>query len=186
MQAYEPLVIERAEGATLIDIDGKRYLDGAASMWCNVHGHNHPTINAAIREQLEKVAHTTSLGMGNATSVKLARRLAEIAPGNLEHVFFSSDGASAIEVALKAAFQYWRQCDRPRPEKTKFIALGEAYHGDTLGAAAVGGIERFHALFKPLLFDVIRFPSPDARRNADADYHLTKLESLRRVRLPRS
>ena len=179
MEAYEPLVIERAEGATLIDIDGNRYLDGAASMWCNVHGHNHPVINAAIREQLDKVAHTTSLGMGNATTVKLARRLAEIAPGELEHVFFSSDGASAIEVALKAAFQYWRQCDRPQPEKTKFIALGEAYHGDTLGAAAVGGIERFHALFAPLLFDVIRFPSPDVRRQpAGADHFLQRLEAL--------
>ena len=179
MQAYEPLVIERAEGATLIDIDGKRYLDGAASMWCNVHGHNHPAINDAIRTQLDKVAHTTSLGMGNATTIKLARQLAEISPGNLEHVFFSSDGASAIEVALKAAFQYWRQCARQRPEKTKFIALGEAYHGDTLGAAAVGGIERFHALFEPLLFDVIRFPSPDARRQpAEAEHFLRQLESL--------
>lgn len=183
MEAYEPLVIERAEGTTLIDINGKRYLDGAASMWCNVHGHNHPAINAAIREQLDKVAHSTSLGMGNATTVKLARRLAEIAPGNLEHVFFSSDGASAIEVALKAAFQYWRQCDRPRPEKTKFIALGEAYHGDTLGAAAVGGIERFHALFEPLLFDVIRFPSPDSRRMPEgAVQHLATLETLLRER----
>jgi len=185
MEAYESLIIDRAEGATLIDIDGNRYLDGAASMWCNVHGHNHPVINAAIREQLDKVAHSTSLGMGNSTTVNLARRLAEIAPGNLEHVFFSSDGASAIEVALKASFQYWRQCERPRPEKTKFIALGEAYHGDTLGAAAVGGIERFHSLFKPLLCEVIRMPSPDTRRLPDgvlkqhgASYFIQQLESL--------
>lgn len=185
MEAYESLIIERAEGATLIDIDGNRYLDGAASMWCNVHGHNHPTINAAIREQLDKVAHSTSLGMGNSTTVKLARRLAEIAPGNLEHVFFSSDGASAIEVALKASFQYWRQCERPRPQKTKFIALGEAYHGDTLGAAAVGGIERFHALFEPLLCEVVRTPSPDVRQippdispTTGAEHYLQPLEAL--------
>jgi adenosylmethionine-8-amino-7-oxononanoate aminotransferase len=164
MAEYEPLVIERAQGCRLIDIDGREYLDGAASMWCNVHGHRHPRIDAAIRDQLDRVAHCTSLGMGNDTTARLARRLAEIAPGDLEHAFFSSDGSSAIEVALKMAFQYWRQCDAPRPEKSKFLALGEAYHGDTIGSASVGGIPRFHALFKPLLFEVIRAPMPDPRR----------------------
>ena len=110
---------------------------------------------------------------------------ADIAPGDLEHVFFSSDGSSAIEVALKMAFQYWRQCDDPRPEKTKFLALGEAYHGDTIGSASVGGIPRFHALFKPLLFEVIRAPMPDPRRLAPgtsakdaAAMFLKELESL--------
>ena len=145
MAEYEPLVIERAEGCRLIDIDGREYLDGASSMWCNVHGHHHPRIDAAIREQLDRVAHCTSLGMGCDTTVRLAKRLADLAPGNLEHVFFSSDGSSAVEVALKMAFQYWRQCENPQPEKTKFIALGEAYHGDTIGSASVGGIARFHA-----------------------------------------
>lgn len=164
MAEYEPLVIERAEGCRLIDIDGHSYLDGASSMWCNVHGHNHPRINAAIREQLDRVAHCTALGMGSDTAARLAKRLADIAPGNLEHVFFASDGSSAVEVALKMAFQYFLQCDKPQPRKTKFIALGEAYHGDTLGSASVSGIARFHALFKPLLFDVIRGPLPDSRR----------------------
>jgi len=164
MAEYEPLLIERAEGCRLIDIDGREYLDGAASMWCNVHGHRHPRIDAAIREQLDRVSHCTSLGMGCDTTARLAKRLADIAPGDLEHVFFSSDGSSAIEVALKMAFQYWRQCENPRPEKTKFIALGEAYHGDTIGSASVGGIPRFHALFEPLLFDVVRAPIPDPRR----------------------
>ena len=140
------------------------YLDGASSMWCNVHGHRHPRIDAAIREQLDRVAHCTSLGMGCDTTVRLAKRLADLAPGDLEHVFFSSDGSSAVEVALKMAFQYWRQCEKPQPEKTKFIALGEAYHGDTIGSASVGGIARFHAIFEPLLFDVIRVPLPDPRR----------------------
>ena len=166
MAEYEPLIIERAEGCRLIDIDGREYLDGASSMWCNVHGHNHPRINAAIREQLDRVAHCTALGMGCDTTVRLAKRLADIAPGDLEHVFFSSDGSSAVEVALKMAFQYWRQCDNPQPRKTKFIAFGEAYHGDTLGSASVSGIARFHAMFKPLLFDVIRSPLPDPRRLA--------------------
>ena len=164
MAEYEPLIIARAEGCRLIDIDGREYLDGASSMWCNVHGHRHPRIDAAIREQLDRIAHCTSLGMGCDTTVRLAKRLADIAPGNLEHVFFASDGSSAIEVALKMAFQYWLQCAAPQPEKTKFIALGEAYHGDTLGSASVGGIARFHALFEPLLFDVIRAPLPDPRR----------------------
>jgi adenosylmethionine-8-amino-7-oxononanoate aminotransferase len=185
MAEYEPLIIERAEGCRLIDIDGREYLDGASSLWCNVHGHRHPRIDAAVREQLDRVAHCTSLGMGSDTTVQLARRLADNAPGNLEHVFFSSDGSSAVEVALKMAFQYWRQRENPRPEKTKFIALGEAYHGDTIGSASVGGIPRFHALFKPLLFDVIRVPLPDPRQlpsntppEQAAAHFLNQLESL--------
>jgi len=164
MAEYEPLIIERAEGCWLIDIDGRRYLDGASSMWCNVHGHRHPRIDAAIREQLDRIAHCTSLGMGCDTTVRLAKRLAEIAPGDLEHVFFSSDGSSAVEVALKASFQYWQQCSQPRLEKTKYIAFSGAYHGDTIGSASVGGIARFQGIFGPLLFDVIRAPSPDPRR----------------------
>ncbi|HVT27470.1 MAG TPA: adenosylmethionine--8-amino-7-oxononanoate transaminase [Lacipirellulaceae bacterium] len=164
MAEYEPLVITRAEGCRLFDIDGREYLDGASSMWCNVHGHNHPRINAAIRDQLDRVAHCTALGMGCDTTVRLAKRLADLAPGNLEHVFFASDGSSAIEVAIKMAYQYWQQCELPRPQKTKFLAFGEAYHGDTIGSASVSGIDRFHALFKPLLFDVIRAPLPDSRR----------------------
>ncbi|MGD9636826.1 MAG: adenosylmethionine--8-amino-7-oxononanoate transaminase [Pirellulales bacterium] len=163
MAEYEPLMIERAEGCRLFDVAGSAYLDGAASMWCNVHGHNHTRINAAIRDQLDRVAHCTSLGMGCDTTVRLAKRLADLAPGNLEHVFFSSDGSSAVEVALKAAFQYWRQCDRPQPQKTKYLALAEAYHGDTIGAASVGGIARFQGIFEPLLFDVVRAPIPDPR-----------------------
>jgi adenosylmethionine---8-amino-7-oxononanoate aminotransferase len=187
MAEYEPLVIERAEGCYLIDIDGRRYLDGASSMWCNVHGHNHPRINAAIREQLDRVSHCTALGMGCDTTARLAKRVADAAPGDLEHVFFASDGSSGVEVALKMAFQYWRQCDEPQPRKTKFIAFGEAYHGDTLGSASVSGIARFHALFKPLLFDVIRAPLPDPRRlpagtppDAAAQLFLAQTEDLLR------
>jgi adenosylmethionine-8-amino-7-oxononanoate aminotransferase len=178
-------VIERAEGCRLIDIEGRSYIDGASSMWCNVHGHNHPRINAAIRAQLDRVAHCTALGMGSDVAARLAKELAEVAPGNLERVFFASDGSSAVEVALKMAFQYWLQCDNPQPARTKFLAFGEAYHGDTLGSASVSGIARFHALFKPLLFDVVRAPLPDVRRlpqgtsNADAvTQFLSEVESL--------
>jgi len=164
MAEYEPFMIGRAEGCRIFDVDGRSYLDGVSSMWCNVHGHRHPRIDASIRAQLDRVAHCTSLGMGCDTTVRLAKRLADLAPGDLQHVFFASDGSSAVEAALKMAFQYWRQCANPRPEKTKFLALGEAYHGDTLGAASIGGIARFHALFEPLLFDVVRAPIPDPRR----------------------
>jgi adenosylmethionine---8-amino-7-oxononanoate aminotransferase len=180
MAEYQPLIIARAEGIRLIDSEGREYLDGAASMWCNVHGHNHPRINAAIRDQLDRVAHCTSLGMGCDTTVQLAKRLADLAPGDLSRVFFSSDGSSAVEVALKMAFQYWRQLTAPQPQKTKFIALTEAYHGDTIGAASVGGIPRFHALFEPLLFEVIRSPIPRREVGNDQNY-LNDIENVLRA-----
>ena len=160
MQEYEPLLIESGQGATLVDTAGNAYLDGSASMWCNVHGHRHPRLDAAVRAQLEKVAHTTNLGLSNPTTVALARRLVEIAPPGLTKVFFTGDGSSAIEAALKMAFQYWLQADPPRPGRTTFIAIGEAYHGDTLGAIGVGGVDRFTAMFAPLTFAAVRVPSP--------------------------
>ena len=135
-----------------------------SSLWCNVHGHRHPRIDAAIRAQLDRVAHVSNLGTSNPTTILLARRLVDLAPPGLGHVFFSDDGATAVEVALKMAFQYWRQRPNPRPEKTCYVALGEAYHGDTLGAVSVGGMARFHDLFRPLLFETFRAPAPDAYR----------------------
>ncbi len=164
MAEYEPLIIERAYGATLVDLDGREYLDGVSSLWCNIHGHQHPRLDAAVRDQLKRVAHVTSLGMSNPTTIELAKRLTEIAPDGLAHVFFSSDGASSVEVALKMAFQYWRQSSDPQPAKTKYIAFENAYHGDTLGSVSVGGVARFHEMFKPLLFDVIRLPAPETYR----------------------
>ena len=182
METYESVVIERAEGVWLFDTEGKRYLDGVSSMWCNLHGHNHPRINAAICDQLNQVAHSTSLGQGNRPAAILAKRLADITPGDLQHVFYASDGSSAVEVGLKMAFQYWQQCEQPQPEKTLYIALGEAYHGDTLGSASVGGIERFHAIFEPLLFNVLRLPTPDPRTVTNPDnvceYFLQQLEEV--------
>ena len=168
MAEYEPLLIERGEGVYLFDTDGNRYIDGSASMWCNVHGHRHPRLDAAIATQLSKVAHTTNLGLSNPTTVRLARRLAEITPIGLEKVFFSSDGSSATEAALKIAFQYWHQSEREERKlssnhtshRTKFVALGEAYHGDTLGAIGVGGVDRFTSIFSPLTFEAIRVAGP--------------------------
>ena len=184
MQDYEPLIVTHASGCVLTDIEGRELIDGVSSIWCNVHGHQHPIIDSAIREQLNKVAHVTSLGMSNPTTIELARRLAEITPDGLEHTFFSGDGASSVEVALKMAFQYWHQREDPRPQKNTYIALGSAYHGDTLGSVSVGGVARFHEMFEPLLFNVIRVENPNTYRlpegvsATDATaYYLDKLES---------
>jgi adenosylmethionine-8-amino-7-oxononanoate aminotransferase len=155
-----PLFIERAEGCYLIDTEGRRYLDGVSSLWCNVHGHRVPELDAALREQLDRVAHSTMLGLANVPATLLARRLVELAPPGLTRVFYSDDGATAVEVALKMAFQFWRQCPNPQPGKTKFLALQSAYHGDTLGGVSLGDIGRFHRLFGPLLFPIVRAPSP--------------------------
>jgi len=160
MQEYEPLLIERGEGAWLVDTDGTHYLDGSASMWCAIHGHRHPRLDAALQAQLAKVAHTTNLGLSNPTTIEFAHRLAAVAPPGLDRVFFSGDGSRAIETALKMAFQYWLQAEPPRSGRTRFIAIGEAYHGDTLGAIGVGGVDRFTAMFAPLTFEAIRLPSP--------------------------
>ena len=162
--ASDPLVIERGEGVYLFDTEGNRYLDGVSSLWCNIHGHRHPTLNAALRDQLDRVAHSTLLGVTHRPAIDLAARLVELAPDGLTRVFFSDDGATAVEVALKMAFQYWRQRPEPEPDRTLFLALGGAYHGDTLGDASVGGVEVFHAMFKPLLFPTLRAPMPHCYR----------------------
>ncbi len=179
MACYDPLIIESAEGCELIDTEGRRLIDGVSSMWCNVHGHRHPVIDAAVQEQLGKVAHVTNLGCSNSTTIRLAKRLAEITPGNLDHTFFCSDGASALEVAIKLAFQYWHQCGEPQPQKTSYIGFEDAYHGDTIGTISVGGVDRFNAVFKPLMFPVHRLPIPDRRtpdRETSCERHLRTLE----------
>lgn len=181
MAEYDPLVIERADGVWLYDLAGNRYLDGGSSMWCNLLGHAHPQVNQAICEQVGKVSHITSLGMSSPPPILLSKKLAELAPGDLNHVFMGSDGASAVEAALKMAFQYWRQCENPQPQKTSFIALGEAYHGDTIGSTSVGGIDRFTAIFRPLLFHVHRLPIPDAAAltsEQTVQHYLQQLEEV--------
>lgn len=160
----DPLVIDRGEGVYLYDRLGNRYLDGVSSLWCNVHGHRRAELDRAIVEQLGSIAHSTLLGITHPTAIALAKRLVDLAPEGLSRVFFSDDGATAVEVALKMAFQYWRQIERPEPKRTKFLALSNAYHGDTLGAVGVGGVERFHATFGPLLFPTLRAPAPSCYR----------------------
>jgi adenosylmethionine-8-amino-7-oxononanoate aminotransferase len=149
-----PVIIERAAGTTLYDTDGNAYIDGVSSLWCNVHGHGHHLIDAGVRIQLERLAHSTMLGLSHPPAIELARRLVEIAPGDLRRVFFSDNGSTANEVALKMAFQYWQQ--RGEPQRTGFVCLREAYHGDTIGSVSIGGIDLFHSLYRPLLFDAMQ------------------------------
>lgn len=162
--AADPLIIDHAEGVELIDTEGRRYLDGVSSLWCNVHGHRHPVLDQAVRDQLDKVAHSTLLGLTNAPAIQLARALVERAPNGLTRVFLSDSGATAVEVALKMAFQYWKQRREPQTERSLFLALGGAYHGDTLGDVSVGGVDRFHAAFGPLLFPTLRASAPHCYR----------------------
>ena len=149
----EPLIVERAEGTDLIDVAGRRYIDGVSSLWCNVHGHRHPRIDAAVRKQLDTVAHSTMLGLSHRPGIELAGRLVGLAPPGLTRVFYSDSGSTATEIALKMAFQYWRQRGEERP---RFVALRMAYHGDTIGSVSVGGIDLFHSLYRPLLFDTLK------------------------------
>ncbi len=147
-------MITSAEGTELIDSEGRRYLDGVSSLWCNVHGHRHPAIDDAVREQLDHVAHSTMLGLSHPGAAELAGRLVEIAPAGLDRVFYSDSGSTAVEVALKMAFQHWQHRGGQHVRKTSFICLEEAYHGDTIGSVSVGGMPLFHSSFGPLLFDV--------------------------------
>ncbi len=153
----ENIIFERGEGVYLYDVKGRKYIDAISSLWCNVHGHNHPKLNKAIEEQLKKVAHTTTLGSSNVPAILLAKKLVDITPKGLTKVFYSEDGAEAVEIAIKLAYHYWRN----KGEKRKlFITLSNAYHGDTIGAVSVGGIDLFHGTYRDLLFETVKLPSP--------------------------
>ncbi len=147
-------IIERATGTTLYDTDGNAYIDGTSSLWCNVHGHAHPQIDAAVRAQLERVAHTTMLGQSHPAAIELAQRLLQIAPDGLSRVFYSDNGSTAVEIALKMAFQWWRQGGDTK--RRAYVYLDHSYHGDTIGSVSVGGIDLFHTAYRPLLFDGYR------------------------------
>jgi len=155
------LPIRRAEGVWLYDFEGRRILDAIGSWWVNLLGHGHPRINAALHEQIDSLEHVMLAGLTHAPAVELAERLAELAPPGLGHCFFGSDGASAVEIALKMSHQYWRNVGRP--EKNGFVALSNGYHGETLGALAVTDIPLFRDCYAPLLRASARVPSPDWR-----------------------
>jgi adenosylmethionine-8-amino-7-oxononanoate aminotransferase len=154
----EPLIVDAGEGPYLVDTLGNRYLDGVSSLWCNVHGHRVPEIDHAIRDQLGKIAHSTLLGLASTASIECAEALAGIVPRGLTRVFFSDAGATAVEIALKMAFQHHQL--RGDEQRTEFVALHGGYHGDTIGAVSLGGIDLFHRIFAPLLFPVHHAPQP--------------------------
>ena len=178
--AAEPVVIESGEGFYLIDTEGRRYIDGISSLWCNVHGHRVKKIDDAIKNQLDKIAHSSLLGLAQTKSIELAEKLIAIAPKNPKKVFYSDSGATSVEIALKIAYQYFHNKGQ---KHDKFIALGQSYHGDTIGSVSVGGIELFRSIFKPMLFDTFFVPSPFPYRfNGTAEqcrkFTLDKIEEV--------
>ena len=158
----DPLVVTDADGCWLIDDRGRRYVDGVSSLWCTVHGHRHPVLDLAVKDQLDRVAHTTMLGLTHEPAIELARQLVELAPPGLARVFYSDSGSTAAEIALKMAFQYWQQLGGDDARRTRFVSLRDAYHGDTIGSVSVGGIDLFHSMYRPLLFDTLKAEPGDA------------------------
>jgi adenosylmethionine-8-amino-7-oxononanoate aminotransferase len=154
----ENIVIERGEGVYLFDTAGRHYLDGTASLWCNLLGHRHPALDAALIAQAGEVSHSTMLGLTHPRAIELAERLTKLT--GLDRVFYSDSGSTAVEVALKMAFQAKQQLGEK--SRTRFAALTEAYHGDTIGSVSVGGIELFHSIYQPMLFNCVRLPAPEA------------------------
>ncbi len=172
MEAYrahtEPLVIDRARGSHLFDVDGRSYIDGNASWWTALLGHNHPRLVGALRSQADRLCHTSLAGVTHEPAVRFAEELVGVAPGGLEHVFFSDNGSTAVESAIKLCAQYWEQDGRP--ERCHFLSLEDAFHGETLGVTALGGVEAFRRPFSRLTMPVTHLPSPavDLRRAIDA------------------
>ena len=156
--AEDPLIIAQGKGNYLYDIHGKQYLDAISSLWVNVHGHQKKEITDAIIQQAQTIAHSTLLGSANIPSILLAKKLISIAPRGLQKVFYSDSGSTAVEISLKMAYQYWQQRAKPQPQKKKFISFINEYHGDTIGAVSVGGIDLFHHIYKPLLFETMTVP----------------------------
>jgi adenosylmethionine-8-amino-7-oxononanoate aminotransferase len=155
-----PLIIEEGTGCILKDIYGKEYIDGVSSLWTNVHGHRKKRLDNAIRNQLDKIAHSTMLGLSNIPTIRLAKKLVEITPEGLTRVFYSDNGSTAAEIAIKIAFQYQQQAADGDPDRTKFISVVNAYHGDTIGSVSIGGIDLFHSTYRQLLFDSLKAESP--------------------------
>lgn len=181
----QPLVIKEGKGCYLKDTQGRIYLDGVSSLWVNVHGHRHKRIDEALRAQINKISHSTLLGLANVPSIELAKKLVEVAPQGLEKVFYSDNGSTAVEVAIKIAYQYW--FNQGKKKKNKIMHLEDSYHGDTLGGVSVGGIGLFHQIYRPLTFHAIKAPSPYYYRNADqkslsvyCKEYLKKIERLLR------
>ncbi len=180
---FPPVLIKRAKGIKLYDNEGNFYYDTISSWWCNVHGHNHPRINSAIRKQLNSLDHILFAGFTHEPAIHLAKKIISISPGKLTKVFFSDNGSTSVEVALKMSFQYWRNIGKTR--KTKFVSLDYGYHGDTIGGMSISGVDLFNQVFSPLFFTSFKVPSPYCyrcpmkkdRNKCDIDC-ITPLEAL--------
>ncbi len=156
----DPVIIESGFGCTLKDIYENEYIDGVSSLWTNIHGHRKEKLDRAIKNQLDKIAHSTMLGLSNVPAIQLAKKLVEISPEGLSRVFYSDSGSTSVEIAIKIAFQYQQQASGGDPAKKKIISIINAYHGDTIGSVSVGGMELFHEIYKPLLFNTLKSESP--------------------------
>jgi adenosylmethionine-8-amino-7-oxononanoate aminotransferase len=159
-QSEKAPVIASGYGCILKDTEGKEYIDGVSSLWTNVHGHRQEHLDRAVKAQLDMIAHSTLLGLSNVPAIQCAEKLISIAPPGLTRVFYSDSGSTSVEIALKIAFQYHQQAKAGRREKTRFISMVNAYHGDTIGSVSVGGIDLFHEMYRPLLFDSFKAQSP--------------------------
>lgn len=179
MKDYEqdPLVIESGDGIMLKDTEGNTYYDGFSSVWLNVHGHRKKELDDAIRAQLEKIAHSTLLGMTNRPATELAERLIKITPNGLTRVFYSDSGATSIEIALKMAFQYWK--NKNIAGKDKFITMKNGYHGDTIGAVSVGAVDTFHRMYEKLMFESFHVPFPYVYRHPSGDPEICRADCLK-------
>ncbi|ALS24236.1 adenosylmethionine--8-amino-7-oxononanoate transaminase [Paenibacillus naphthalenovorans] len=176
----DPVLIEKAEGVYLYDADGNRYYDTNSSWWVNVHGHAHPRIREAINRQLAQMDHVMFAGLTHRPGIELAHQLVELTPPGLDRVFYSDNGSTSVEVALKMSFQYWQQTGRTG--KTKFAFVENSYHGDTIGAVSVGGVDHYFSVFRPLLFAASAVPSPDVRKGPSAEACVAEaLEGARKL-----
>lgn len=177
-----PLIIEQGEGCILKDIYGNEYIDGISSLWTNVHGHRKKQIDLAVKEQLGMIAHSTLLGLSNIPAIRCAKELIRIAPEGLSKVFYSDSGSTAVEVAIKIAFQYQQQAPEGDPRRTKFISMTDAYHGDTIGSVSIGGIDLFHTTYRSLLFNSYKARTPYCYRCAsDKTYPSCNFECIAQV-----
>jgi len=158
----EPCIISQGDGHYLVDVHGQKYLDGVSSLWCNIHGHRKKELDDAIKAQLDRIAHSTFLGLSHVPGIQLAPKLIAIAPKGLKRVFYSDNGATAVEIALKMAVQYWQL--KGQGKRTRIVSLAESYHGDTVGSMSIGYSETFHRFHKRLLFPVLRLTPPHVFR----------------------
>lgn len=176
----DPILIEKAEGVYLFDADGNRYYDTNSSWWVNVHGHAHPRIREAIEKQLRQADHVMFAGLTHRPGIELAERLVQVTPQGLDKVFYSDNGSTSVEVALKMSFQYWQQSGCAG--KTKFAFVENSYHGDTIGAVSVGSVDQYFSVFRPLLFAAFGVPSPDPRNDPNGDAEASAAAALEAVR----